>query len=64
MQLLPTSDLADSEGRTPLDAALGRAGGHERGSSVQVFEDTAELLQALCSAQAGCDLAAPQRPAS
>jgi ankyrin repeat protein len=57
-------DLADTEGRTPVDAALGRAGGHERGSSVQVFDDTAELLRTLCAAQADCDLAAPQRPAS
>ena len=57
-------DLADNEDRTPLDAALGRAGGHERGSSVQVFEDMAELLRTLCGAQAGCNLAAPQRPTS
>ncbi len=57
-------DLADAEGRTALDAAMGRAGGHERGSSIQVFEDTAELLKTLCSAQAGCDLTAPKRPAS
>jgi ankyrin repeat protein len=57
-------DVADAEGRTPVDAALGRAGGHERGSSVQVFEDTAELLRDLCTAEAGCNLAAPERPAS
>jgi ankyrin repeat protein len=57
-------DVADPEGRTPIDAALGRAGGHERGSSILVFEDTAELLNTLCSAQADCDLTKPRRPAS
>jgi ankyrin repeat protein len=57
-------DVADAEGRTPVDAALGKAGGHERGSSVKVFDDTAELLRTLCGAQADCDLAAPKRPAS
>jgi uncharacterized protein len=57
-------DVADAEGRTPVDAALGRAGGHERGSSIQVFEDTADLLKELCKADAACDLAAPRRPSS
>ncbi len=50
-------DAVDAEGRTPVDAALGRAGGHERGSSILVFEDTAELLHTLCSASADCDVA-------
>jgi uncharacterized protein len=54
-------DATDTEGRTPVDAALGRAGGHDRGSSIQVFEDTAELLKTLCSAQPDCAL--PQQPA-
>ena len=54
-------DATDTEGRTPVDAALGRAGGHERGSSIQVFKDTAELLETLCSAQPECAL--PQQPA-
>jgi len=49
-------DATDSEGRTAIDAATGRAGGHERGASIQVFKDTAELLEKLCSEQAGCSL--------
>jgi ankyrin repeat protein len=57
-------DIADAEGRTPVDAALGRAGGHDRGSTIMTFDDTAELLKTLCSAQAGCDLAKPKGPAS
>ncbi|MBN1240315.1 MAG: ankyrin repeat domain-containing protein [Gammaproteobacteria bacterium] len=55
-------DVADTEGRTPVDAALGRAGGHGRGSSVEVFEDTAELLRELCSMQPDCDLSSPEPP--
>jgi uncharacterized protein len=54
-------DVADTEGRTPVDAALGRAGGHGRGSTVEVFAETAALLEELCSAQPGCDLTAPER---
>jgi ankyrin repeat protein len=49
-------DAKDSEGRTAIDAALGRAGGHERGSSIQVFKDTAELLERLCHEDAACSL--------
>src|SRR5690606_18891623 len=55
-------DVADTEGRTPVDAALGRAGGHGRGSSIEVFEDTAELLRELCSMQPDCDLSSPEPP--
>ncbi len=44
----------DADGRTAVDAALGKAGGHERGSSIKVFEQTAELLRSLCRDQAGC----------
>jgi hypothetical protein len=51
-------DVADSEGRSPVDAAMGRAGGHDRGSTIVMFEDTAALLQKLCSEQAECNLAA------
>jgi hypothetical protein len=29
-----------------------------------MFEDTAALLEKLCSEQADCNLAAPKRPAS
>jgi ankyrin repeat protein len=49
-------DASDSEGRTAVDAAQGRAGGHERGASIQVFKDTAELLQKLCGEQPDCTL--------
>ena len=59
-QLGAKIDAQDSEGRTAIDAALGRAGGHERGSSIQVFKDTAELLERLCSEDAACSL--PQAP--
>jgi ankyrin repeat protein len=51
-------DAVDSDGRTAVDAALGRAGGHERGASIQVFKDTAELLQKLCGEQTDCKLPA------
>jgi ankyrin repeat protein len=49
-------DAKDAEGRTAVDAALGRTGGHERGSSIQVFTGTAELLRTLCAEQADCAL--------
>lgn len=49
-------DATDTEGRTAVDAALGRAGGHERGASIQVFKDTAELLDKLCAEQQDCEL--------
>jgi ankyrin repeat protein len=52
-------DAKDAEGRTAVDAALGRAGGHERGSSIQVFQDTADLLRELCDAQPDCELPQP-----
>jgi uncharacterized protein len=52
-------DAADAEGRTAVDAAMGRAGGHERGASIQVFRDSAELLDKLCSEQAECKLPTP-----
>jgi hypothetical protein len=54
-------DARDAEGRTALDAALGRAGGHERGSSVKVFESTAALLQKLCGERADCNLPAAEQ---
>jgi ankyrin repeat protein len=49
-------DATDAAGRTTVDAATGRAGGHERGASIQVFKDTAELLDKLCAEQTGCEL--------
>lgn len=55
-------DVADTQGRTPLDAALGRAGGHERGTAIEVYEDTAALLERLCALQPACNLSAPEPP--
>ena len=52
-------DATDSEGRTAVDAASGRAGGHERGASIQVFKDSAELLEKLCGERADCKLPTP-----
>lgn len=57
-------DIADAEGRTAVDAALGRAGGHDRGSSIMTFESTAELLRKLCSEQPTCNLSAPRSAGS
>lgn len=50
-------DVEDANGMTPVDAALGRAGGNGRGSRIDVFEDTADLLRSLCERQAECDSA-------
>jgi ankyrin repeat protein len=47
-------DVTDAQGLTPIDSAMGRAGGHGRGSTIEVFADTAELLEALCAAQPDC----------
>ena len=52
-------DVAERGGLTPVDAALGRAGGHSRGSTIEVFEDTAARLRELCEQQADCDLTKP-----
>jgi ankyrin repeat protein len=49
-------DIADESGLTAVDSALGRAGGHGRGATIEVFEDTAELLVRLCERDAACDL--------
>jgi uncharacterized protein len=41
-------DAKDAKGMTPLDSAMGRAGGHGRGGqSVEVHQDTAELIKQL-----------------
>ncbi len=54
-------DAVDAEGRTAIDAALGRSGGHDRGSTILEFPDTARLLRELCADQEGCELpTAPQ----
>ena len=55
-------DAADARGLTAVDAAMGKAGGHGRGQTIDVYKDTAELLVALCKQQSGCDLAAPDGP--
>jgi len=52
-------DVADAQGLTPVDAALGKAGGHGRGQTTEVHQDTADSLVALCGQQKDCDLAAP-----
>ncbi len=49
-------DAKDEKGRTALDAALGRAGGHGRGQSIMVFDETAKTLKTLCSASRDCDV--------
>jgi uncharacterized protein len=49
-------DATDEAGRTPVDAALGRTAGHGRGQTIEVFESTAALLEALCDERADCDL--------
>jgi ankyrin repeat protein len=48
-------DAVDANGMTPVDAALGRAGGNGRGARIDVFEDTADLLRDLCERQAECE---------
>jgi len=55
-------DVADGRGLTPVDAALGKAGGHGRGQTIEVYKDTADLLVELCKQTTGCDLAAPDKP--
>jgi len=55
-------DVAERGGMTPIDAALGRAGGHGRGSTIEAYEDTAARLRELCEQQKDCDLSRPQGP--
>jgi len=52
-------DVADAKGLTPVDAAMGKAGGHGRGQTTEVYRDTADLLAELCKQKTDCDLAAP-----
>jgi len=52
-------DVAEKGGLTPVDAAMGRAGGHGRGSTIEVYEDTAKKLEDLCAQQTDCDLSKP-----
>jgi ankyrin repeat protein len=45
-------DAKDNRGFTPIDAALGKAGGNSRGGQrVDVHQDTADLLKQLASAR-------------
>ena len=55
-------DVAERGGLTPVDAALGKAGGHGRGSTIEVYEDTAARLRELCAEQDDCDLSQPDGP--
>ncbi|MEO8465671.1 MAG: ankyrin repeat domain-containing protein, partial [Gammaproteobacteria bacterium] len=54
-------DVADRTGLTPVDAAMGRAGGHGRGSTIEVYEKTSAKLTELCKQKSGCDLTSPDR---
>ena len=54
-------DVADPTGLTPVDAAMGRAGGHGRGATIEVYDKTAARLTELCKQQTGCDLTSPDR---
>jgi hypothetical protein len=55
-------DVAERGGLTPVDAALGKAGGHGRGSTIEVYEATAARLRELCEQQEDCDLSRPKGP--
>jgi len=55
-------DVAERGGLTPVDAAMGKAGGHGRGSTIEVYEDTAARLRELCEQQEDCDLSRPKGP--
>jgi len=52
-------DVAERGGLTPVDAALGKAGGHGRGQTIEVYQDTAARLKELCAQQENCDLTKP-----
>jgi ankyrin repeat protein len=46
-------DARDAKGNTPVDSALGKAGGNSRGGNrIDVHQDTAELLRKMM-AEAG-----------
>ena len=49
-------DVADETGLTAYDSAMGRAGGHGRGATIEVFEDTAQLLRERCAVSDGCNV--------
>ena len=48
-------DAKDNRGFTPIDSALGKAGGNSRGGQrVDVHQDTADLLKQLCASASLC----------
>lgn len=47
-------DALDARGRSPIDAALGRAGGHERGGLIIVHEALGNWLRDTCTQQPDC----------
>ena len=53
-------DVKDKNGMTPLNSAMGRAGGHGRGQRIEVHEKTAALLRELCAKQPSCSLPEPK----
>jgi ankyrin repeat protein len=54
-------DAKDSRGMTPVDSALGKAGGNSRGGQrIDVHEDTAALLRELIKSAAARSPATPQ----
>lgn len=47
-------DALDGGGRSPIDSAMGRAGGHERGRLILVFEELGDYLRETCVQQSDC----------
>jgi len=47
-------DALDDRGFSPIDSAMGRAGGHERGGLIQVYEELANWLRDACEQQPDC----------
>lgn len=47
-------DALDDQGRSPIDSAMGRAGGHERGGLIIVYEELADSLRETCVQQSDC----------
>jgi hypothetical protein len=48
-------DVKDANDKTPIDAALGRAGGQGRGASAVNFPETAALLEKLMAEKGAGD---------
>ena len=48
-------DALDGQGRSPIDSAMGRAGGHERGRLILVFEELGNWLRETCEQQPECN---------